>query len=206
MQVSLQTITWVILAGGEGRRMSGRDKGLLQVGDTNLVDIIATKIRKQLVEAQRDETLLISANRNLSTYEQYAEVISDLDCRFRGPLAGIERALASTNSDWVAVMPCDSPNIPEHYVQKLVDSTQRGVKALVAYDGEHIQPVFCLIKRDLLSNLQDFLQRDERKVGLFFREVAAERIDFSDNPELFVNINTPDDLTRYITSVSNGVC
>lgn len=204
MIVPLQSITWVILAGGEGRRMGGDDKGLLAVGDTTLVDIIAGKIRAQLRAAQRDEKILISANRNLEVYRRVAEVVSDLENQYRGPLSGILTALMSTKTDWIAVTPCDSPNIPEQYVDRMVAATTGEANALVAYDGKQLQPVFCLVKRDLIPILQAFLQRNERKVGLFFREVAAEKLDFSDNIELFVNINTPEDLTQYVESIPQG--
>jgi molybdopterin-guanine dinucleotide biosynthesis protein A len=204
MSVRLQSITWVILAGGEGRRMGGNDKGLLAVGDTTLVGIIAGKIRAQLHAAQRDEKILISANRNLDSYRRCADVVSDVDDQYCGPLSGILAALMNTESDWIAVTPCDSPNIPDHYVERMVAATARGAKALVAYDGKQLQPVFCLVKRELIPDLNAFLQRGERKVGLFFRDVAAQRLDFSDNLELFVNINTPADLTRYIESISQS--
>lgn len=204
MDANPQTITWVVLAGGKGQRMSGQDKGLITVAGISLIDIIVKKLQHQIMSANRNDSLLISANRNIPSYEKYANVVTDLDPEFKGPLSGMLAAMINTDSDWIAVVPCDSPNIPRQFVDKMITATEEDANALVAYDGKHLQPVFCLIKRSLLPELQRFLQSDERKVGLFFHQVGAKKIDFSDNPELFVNINHPEDLASYITSMASG--
>ncbi|MHA2938343.1 molybdenum cofactor guanylyltransferase MobA [Vibrio sp. RC27] len=197
-----QSITWVILAGGRGQRMSGQDKGLLQVGDSCLVELIVNELQRQILAENRSEYLLINANRNIATYQKYAEVVTDLNDQFQGPLSGMLAALMHTKTEWIAVIPCDSPNIPLQYVEKMVSATDTESDVLVAFDGEHVQPVFCLIRRSIQSKLEEFLRQGERKVGLFFRNMQADRIDFSDNPELFVNINHPEDLAQFVASRS----
>ena len=55
-------LTGVILAGGEGRRMGGQDKGWITLRDKPLVEWVLERLQPQV------ETVIISANRNLDRY------------------------------------------------------------------------------------------------------------------------------------------
>jgi len=57
------------------------------------------------------------------------------------------------------------------------------------------QPVFCLIKRELVDSLQRFLAAGDRKIDLWTRAEQAVEVLFED-PRIFTNINTRDDLRR----------
>lgn len=54
----------LILAGGQGSRMGGVDKGLVQWHNKALIDHVIEKIRPQVSH------IAISANRNLESYAQ----------------------------------------------------------------------------------------------------------------------------------------
>jgi molybdopterin-guanine dinucleotide biosynthesis protein A len=57
-----------------------------------------------------------------------------------------------------------------------------------------LQPVFLLVSRRLQQSLGDFLARGERKIDLWLEEVSHQRVDFSDHPDMFLNVNTPEEL------------
>jgi molybdopterin-guanine dinucleotide biosynthesis protein MobB len=64
----------------------------------------------------------------------------------------------------------------------------------VASDGERLQPVFCLVPRSLKEDLYGFLQQGERKIDLWLARHKLAEVDFSDQPQTFVNFNRPEDL------------
>jgi molybdopterin-guanine dinucleotide biosynthesis protein A len=63
----------------------------------------------------------------------------------------------------------------------------------VADDGERLQPVHALVDVDLLANLNAFLDSGERKIDRWYAQHRFNRVDFSDQREIFKNINTPED-------------
>ena len=58
-------------------------------------------------------------------------------------------------------------------------------------------PVHALIDRSMVSNLKVFLDSGERKIDKWYNQEKLEIIDFSNNPQFFMNINTPEDLEKY---------
>jgi len=50
-----------------------------------------------------------------------------------------------------------------------------------------------LIRRDLLEALDAFLESGERKIDRWYGQQQMQLVDFSDNPDNFLNINRPED-------------
>ncbi len=188
------SLSWVILAGGRASRMGGNDKGLLSLNDKTLIEIILDKIHQQT------ETVTINANRNIDAYRKFAPVVSDKIPGFQGPLAGIHAALSDCNTQWVGFTPCDTPNIPHDLVKRLTQSLDNHVDLYVAHDGKRLQPVFSVWNRNVLTKLEPFLKTDNRKIVLLFDHCTVEYVDFSDIPQTFVNLNTPQELKSYLSS------
>jgi molybdopterin-guanine dinucleotide biosynthesis protein A len=183
-----QNITAVILAGGQGSRLSGLDKGLVELNKIPLVQHLIERIQPQVPE------IVISANRNIETYEKlgfavYADDISD----FAGPLAGILKALQQCQSEWLLVVPADSPFIPHDLAFRLSQNIQDN-KIAIPHDGKYLQPTFALIHKSLTTSLEDFLQQGERKARVWMQQQAHTIVDFSDQEHAFININTEDEL------------
>ncbi len=187
-----QRLTGVILAGGQARRMHGQDKGLLKLNNSSLISLIIDRFEGQV------GTILINANRNLDEYGQFKyPVISDTLSGYCGPLAGIASALQNCKTDYLVTVPCDSPFIPQDLVMRLAASMQEQQADIsVAMTGERMQPVFSMIKTDLLASLQSYLSSGERKIDKWFSQHPLAETDFSDQPEAFMNINTPEQLRQ----------
>ena len=185
-------ITGVVLAGGRGRRMGGKDKGLILFKQRPLVAHTLDRFAPQV------GTLLINANRSINEYRKYGyPIISDHSDDFRGPLAGIESGLAHSDTPYLAVVPCDSPKLPNDLVQRLWDALMhKNADLAVVDDGTRLHPVFCLMKIDLLPSLRQQLANNENKIDLWFDKINYTRCDFSDQPTAFDNINTPEDLSQ----------
>ena len=142
------------------------------------------------------DSVLISANRNVERYADLGfEVIRDAEDGFLGPLAGISAGLTQAATPWLVTVPCDSPLLVADLVVRLsVAVPEKGTGIAVAYDGNRLQPVFSLIHRDLAPDLEDFLHSGGRKIDLWLDRHVWARVDFSDHPNMFLNINTPEEL------------
>jgi molybdenum cofactor guanylyltransferase len=196
MSIHKQDITAVILAGGQGRRMGGQDKGLLDFDGKPLVGILIDQLERQALD------IAINANRNHADYERFGyPVISDQLADYQGPLAGFAVAMAELDTGFILTLPCDSPLLVEDYAQRFIDSyALRQAPVQVAFDGERLQPVHAMIKVDLLPSLQRFLDSGERKIDRWYAQHEYARVDFSDCADMFRNINTPADQASLQTS------
>jgi len=195
-------ITGLLLAGGRARRMGGEDKGLLPLAGQPLAAWALKNLSAQV------DSLLISANRNHERYRELgAEVVSDTLGDFSGPLAGFAAGLAQIQTPWLVTVPCDSPLVVPDYVSRLWAAIEPGgIDAVVAHDGNRLQPVFSLLRRGVLGDLEDFLDLGERKIDLWLERLSWRIVDFSDAPDMFLNVNTPEDLARVearITAISD---
>ncbi|WP_139683918.1 molybdenum cofactor guanylyltransferase MobA [Vibrio tasmaniensis] len=185
--------SWVILAGGQASRMGGKDKGLVELNGSPLIQYVINKL------SQQDVSITINANRNLESYQAFAPVVSDSFPDYPGPLGGIHAGLKNANTDWVGFVPCDSPQISDDLVERFCSAVKEDSDILVAHDGEFKQPVFTLFHKRVLPKLEAFLERGDRKIILLYKECVTEYVDFSDSPNCFVNLNTPEELTQFGT-------
>jgi molybdopterin-guanine dinucleotide biosynthesis protein A len=184
------SLSWVILAGGQASRMGGQDKGLIELESRPLIEHVFSKLSAQTSD------ISINANRNTEFYQRYAPVFSDLMQNFLGPLAGIHAGLEQATSEWVGFVPCDSPYLVTDYVERFKAHMHSNAEILVAHDGDHQQPVFCMYHKRALPKLTSFLERGERKVRLLYKECAVHFINFDDAPQCFINLNTPEQLRK----------
>ncbi|MFI3276468.1 molybdenum cofactor guanylyltransferase MobA [Vibrio sp.] len=185
--------SWVILAGGQASRMGGKDKGLVELNGSPLIQYVIDKL------TQQDVSITINANRNLDSYQAFAPVVSDSFPDYPGPLGGIHAGLKNAATDWVGFVPCDSPQISDDLVERFCAAVKEDSDILVAHDGEYKQPVFTLFHKRVLPKLEAFLERGDRKIILLYKECVTEYVDFSDAPNCFVNLNTPEELTQFGT-------
>jgi molybdopterin-guanine dinucleotide biosynthesis protein A len=95
----------------------------------------------------------------------------------------------------VAIVPCDSPLLAGDCVDRLASACEEDERTnvAVAHDGERIQPVFALIRRALLEDLDAFLESGERKIDRWYGQQRMRLVDFSDNTDNFLNINRRED-------------
>lgn len=190
-------INAVILAGGQGTRMNGEDKGLINLNGVPLYQQIMQRLAPQVTKVS------INANRNLDIYrESGLEVFPDELEGFQGALSGmltaLKRAKANNDCDFVLFVPCDNPHLPLNLAEKLLAGIvniqqRRRVLASYAHNGERPVPTCCLLSPILSHALEFFLASGERKMLNFLLDHAVE-VDFSAEAECFTNINAPKDL------------
>lgn len=187
-------ITGLILAGGQGSRMEGSDKGLVLFNGLPLVLHAIERLGPQV------EHLLINANRNTDIYGGFdLPVVSDAPNpqgeAFAGPLAGLLAGFEAATTDWIVTVPCDSPAFPADLVERLLAVAKANPCAhlVVARTSVQTHPVFMLAHRDLQQQLAAFLASGERKMGFWQKQNGALFADFPDEAA-FANLNTPAEL------------
>jgi molybdopterin-guanine dinucleotide biosynthesis protein A len=184
------SLTGVILAGGQGSRMGGVDKGLQPFRGKAMVEHVVERFGPQVDE------LLINANRNADAYARFGfRVIADEIEGFAGPLAGFERGLAHAKGELVVTAPCDSPFLAQDLVSRLRAALEANRADLaVAKTGDQAHPVFSLMRRSVHASLRDFLSSGQRKIDRWYGALAVVEVSFDDQPDAFLNINTLDEL------------
>lgn len=193
------------LAGGQGRRMGGADKGLQPWGNSLLIDAVLAGIAAQTRPVQ---ALAISANRNLPAYAQRAAVLSDWRPNWPGPLAGVEAGLAHLQTQFgpsqslLWTLPCDVPQFPAHTLQQLL--TQQGLEpdkpvwvrftAIAGQEGRD-HPACALWPLACAPTVSAALDAGQHAVLRLLRDLGGQPVDISANhPQDFNNINTLSDL------------
>lgn len=199
MRADLQdnhVVSGIILAGGQAIRMQGRDKGLIEVQQQPLIQHVINRLQPQVSEIR------INANRNLDAYRQFGfPVFSDANQDFQGPLSGILQGLrqpGSERSGWIVCVPCDAPLLPPDLVLRFCQSLGENDYLAVADDGKWMQPTFCMLHCSLADSLENYIANGGRKTGGWLRQENAVRVDFSDQQTAFANINSNEDLQRYL--------
>ena len=182
----------IVLAGGQGSRMGGVDKGLQAFRGKPMVAHVIERLAPQVDE------LLINANRNPDDYARFGHrVIADEIAGFAGPLAGFERGLAHASGELVATVPCDSPFLPADLIARLRTQLESADAELaVAKTGDQAHPVFCLMRREVHASLTAFLASGQRKIDRWYGELRVAEVAFDDEADAFLNINTRDELAK----------
>ena len=191
-------ITALVLAGGRGTRMGGVDKGLQTFNGTPLA--LHTLLRLQMQQGGLIGEVMINANRNLAAYEAFgAPVWPDSLPDYAGPLAGFMTGLERCETLFLMTVPCDTPLFPPDLAVRLADALGRenadiAMAAAREEDGQiRTQPVFCLLRAELLESLVAFTHEGGRKIDRWTALNKTVTVPFdqpNDDPRAFFNANT----------------
>jgi molybdenum cofactor guanylyltransferase len=196
MSANIETadITGVILAGGRGSRMGGADKGLQNFNGMPLALHTLMRLQPQVGE------IMVNANRNLGAYEAFGvPVWPDVLGDYPGPLAGFLTALERCETGWLVTVPCDTPLFPPDLVARLAQAAQEqdaeiAMAAAREEDGQiRPQPVFCLMRVDLMESLVQFTHSGGRKIDAWTVQHKTVVVTFDqpeDDARAFFNANT----------------
>lgn len=197
-------ITALVLAGGRGTRMGGLDKGLQSLAGQPLVQRALDRLQAQL--GNLIGPCMLNANRHLDRYAAFGvPVCPDALTGYVGPLAGIQAGLQHCETPWLLVVPCDCPRFPLDLAQRLARALTAANADLAVAAGRddngaiRTQPVFSLLRSDLLASLASYTAGGGRKVGHWasLQRMVTEPFDQpGDDPRAFFNANTLADLDQ----------
>jgi molybdopterin-guanine dinucleotide biosynthesis protein A len=191
-------ITAIILAGGRGSRMGGVDKGLQNFNGLPLALHALMRLRSQTGGLVGE--VMINANRNLAAYEAFGvPVWPDTLADYAGPLAGFLTGLERCETPWLLTVPCDTPLFPLDLAQRLAEAAARenaeiAMAAAPEEDGTvRAQPVFSLLRVDLLESLVRYTHEGGRKIDRWTAQHRTVLVPFDraqDEAHAFYNANT----------------
>jgi molybdopterin-guanine dinucleotide biosynthesis protein A len=181
-----------IMAGGASTRM-GRNKALIEFQGQPLIERTVGRFKDWF-----DQVLLVT-----NTPEEYGflgvEMVSDR-LPDLGPLAGIEAGLVASRHPLLFVAACDMPFLDEALIKHLI-SLANGVDVVLPVIAGQSEPLHAVYARTCLPYVTANLNEGALKLGglmaqLQVRQVAeAEVAPFGAPDRLFMNCNSPNDLT-----------
>lgn len=207
--ISAAQVCAVVLAGGQGSRMGGVDKGLQLFRAKPLVQHALERLQQQAGGAPA--RIGINANRNQAQYASWGlPVWPDAQTDYPGPLAGFLAALQHAHPQpYLLTVPCDSPLFPLDLLARLATAfgQQDADIAMVSSpelqaDGSVLlraQPVFCLLKASLAPSLDQFMASGRRKIEAWTQQHHTVQVVFDapgDAAQAFANANTLAELQK----------
>jgi len=188
--------TAVILAGGKSLRM-GFDKQLLKVNERRLMDNLITKLKEKFNE------IIIVTNKAEYYIGLSDKIISD-KIKDMGPLSGIHAGLKESLSHYVYFTACDMPNISLDYIDYMKREIEGiEVKACVTKLGQWIEPFNAFYSKDMVKNIEEHLFENRKSIFSLIDKVETHYIEekearrYSPNWDMFLNLNTREELDRY---------
>jgi len=175
----------------------GRDKLLLEVGGTTLVERVAGTLSARCGE------VILAGRGTAPPGLRGVRAVGDARPG-QGPLAGMEAGLAAARHPLVFVAAGDMPFLRPELVDHLLGVLQeRGSPAAVPDDGRRTHPLCAAYSREVLPRLRSALDGGVRAAREFLRGLdgvayvpAAELRNLGDPEILLMNVNSPEDLAR----------
>jgi molybdenum cofactor guanylyltransferase len=206
MTVSSRTITGVLLAGGQSRRMfpdaaAGGDKALRDLAGRPMLAHVIDRLRPQVAR------LVINANGDPARFDAFGlPVAADTVGGFVGPLAGVLAGMRwslkhAGQATHVATVSTDAPFIPRDLVARLATVIEARPTAIaIARSAGELHPVIGLWPVALADDLERALEAGVRKVLAWTDRHGTEPVDFpfvtmaGCQIDPFFNANHPDEL------------
>ncbi len=180
----------ILLSGGRGRRLGGIEKGLAPLSGQPLIQWVIERIAPQVDE------LVISANHQADAYRTFGwPVVADTLPDQPGPLAGILAATVDMQSEWLLVVPCDTPFLPPDLVTQLATATGHTNHLARAVDPKQAHYAVMRLHRRLLPDMAAYLTEGQRSIQHWQARHPCGEARFPD-PSSFTNLNTAEDFSR----------
>ena len=183
----LPASTALILAGGRGQRMGGRDKGLIHWQGEPLVAHVHRVLRPLT------DDLVISCNRNQQAYRAYADqLVGDAEADYPGPLAGVIAGLKVARHEWVVLLACDAPLVDRGLIEDLLRLAVTSDSAAMVRQAGYWQPMFSVLPRRVLPVLEQAWAGGERSLQKALLREKVHGLDCADDDRRLSNFNSPE--------------
>ena len=138
------------------------------------------------------------------SYKDLGEkVVSDI-IKEKGPLSGLHVGLKNSSNKYSYFIACDMPNINMEYIRYMkrkIDS--ENPKACVTEFGNWIESFNAFYSKEIYIDIENHLKYDKRSVNSLLKNIDTlyikedEAREFSPNWEMFINLNTRNELEEY---------
>ncbi len=191
----MPSVSVVILAGGQSRRL-GQDKSLLLIDGQPLLARIVETMRA----VSEDLVVVTNDPERYAPYGLPVRMVPDVRPGV-GALMGLYSGLQAVRGVFGLVVGCDMPFLSLPLLRHLVSLASSADVVIPRMDGK-VEPLHAVYSRACLPPMSRSLEQGHRQIISFFDEV---RVRYVEKPEIdrfdpehlsFLNINTPQDWER----------
>lgn len=188
------TLSAVLLAGGESRRM-GRDKATIEFDGRPL-----WKRQLELLRALGPEQLFVSARTKPDWLPADIELLLD-DPPSRGPLSGLTKALTTMRTTHLVVLAVDMPFMTAEQIRELSSHCQEQ-RGAVPTIGEQAEPLAAIYPAKAAGDFADALAGSDFSLQTIIRKLAANHTVMlfpvpAGHEHFYRSVNEPGDLTEF---------
>lgn len=200
--MTTKEFTGFVLAGGLSRRM-GRDKAQIPWNSGTLLTH-AVGVLQEIAS----EVLVVGT---VKSADAAVVAIADVFPN-RGPMAGIHTALKHTSTDWNLILAVDLPLVqPELFGFIAGRCKNASALAVVPKVSGRLQPLCAAYHRCLLMEIERAIGKDDLSIHRLLERLSTgimgtsgdiwiiddeELLTQGFDPEVLINVNTPEDLER----------
>ncbi|MBC8590987.1 molybdenum cofactor guanylyltransferase [Wansuia hejianensis] len=194
--------TAIILAGGKSSRM-GFDKQFLKIEERRLIDSIINKLKQEFQE------IIIVTNKPEHYIGLGHKITKDI-LKDKGPLGGIHAGLSISSSKYALVVACDMPNVNIEYIKHMKE--HMGEQGCYTKIGELVEPFCSFYSKDIIKDIERYLETGRRSTCRLVERLHMNYIEeskareFSPNWDMFLNLNTKEDLNNYLEQIAKEGC
>lgn len=179
-------IVGFVLAGGKSTRM-GRDKALLAVHGTTLIEHVALAVKSAI------------GNVTVIGHASLEFPVLDDEIPDRGPLGGLYTALGRA-SEWALIAAVDMPNVTSELLTGLAKAaSQSTADAVVCETGRGLHPLCAVYRSSLREAAHAAILQNRLKMHDFLATIRVEHWPVAD-AHLLANLNTPEELSAWETA------
>lgn len=177
----MKEISGIVLAGGFSSRMC-REKADLDFHGVSFLQHQVNKLRSLGIE-----DIVIAGYPDAPIGCRYVpDVYPHL-----GPLSGIHAGLAAAEQPCAMVIAVDTPLVPEAFLAELIDAHKEGIT--IASCRGKFEPLIGVYDKALVGECESILRGTKCYVRELFGRTEFSTFDFSGDPVLLMNANTPEE-------------
>jgi len=185
----------IILSGGGNSRM-GVNKAFIEIKGKRIIDRIS-----ELLSSLFPEVIVVT-NTPIDYACLNARIVTDIFPQ-KGSLGGIYTGLFYSSHPHSMVVACDMPFIRREVIEYLVGKIDHH-DVVIPHLSDGFHPLHAIYSRRCLPFMERLINEDNLKIINFFKKVRVREVKEKElsrvDPDFrsFVNINTPEDVRRYL--------
>ena len=183
----------VILAGGENKRFSGKNKAFCRINGQRIIDHVHAVFRQVFDE------IIIVTNSPSKYMEWDAFIVRDVFTA-RSSLTGIHAGLFYSSNPYAFFSACDTPFLKKELVECVVSQIDAKSHAVIPETEKGIEPLCAAYARECLPVMEKSLAAGHFKIRRIFsknrlKKIPEARIRKADKDLVsFFNVNSPEEL------------
>ena len=186
-------VTGVILAGGKNIRM-GESKAFLEIAGQRIIDRTV-----ELFKGIFSQVILITHTPLKYSYLDI-EIVIDIVPK-SGALIGIYTGIFYSSHPYCFVTACDMPFLNRKVIEYMI-TISKDYDVVIPHLEDGYHPLHAIYSKQCIHSIEKHIHEDNLKIIDFFDKIKAKEVTTDEinslDPTLnsFLNINTPEDLTR----------